>query len=187
MLSVLIIWPFVGVRAASSWILVSVADQELLLVERGVPTRRYKISTSRFGLGDSRNSYRTPTGVLEVAQKIGDAAPMGSVFKSRQRTGEIVTPNSPGRDPIVTRIMWLRGLQPINRNAYERGIYIHGTPAERQLGRPASYGCIRMRSKDVVELFERVPVGTRLKVTPTSLVRAYRNLTAELRRSQISG
>ena len=166
---------------ATSWILVSVADQELMLVQQGVASKRYKISTSRFGVGDAYNSYRTPLGTMEVAQKIGANAPLGSVFKGRHRTGEILPPNAAGRDPIVTRILWLRGLQETNRNAYERAIYIHGTPVEKMIGKPASYGCIRMRSRDVADLFDRVPVGTKLKVTSTSLKKAYKSLTADLR------
>lgn len=181
---VLALFGQVHAQPVSSWLLVSVADQELMLVQGGTATKRYKISTSRFGVGDACNSYRTPLGTLEVAQKIGENAPMGAVFKGRQRTGEVLRPNAAGRDPIVTRILWLRGLQETNRNAFERGIYIHGTPVEKMIGRPASYGCIRMRSRDVVDLFDRVPVGTKLKVTNSSLKRAYKMLTADLQRGR---
>jgi len=97
---------------------------------------------------------------------------VGSVFKSRVRTGEILSPNAPGRDPIVTRILWLRGLEACNAQAYERGIYIHGTPVENLIGRPASYGCIRMRSRDVIRLFDATPVGTKIDVVNTPLRRA---------------
>lgn len=155
-----------GQRVTS--LVVSVRDQEMLLVEAGKVVRRYPVSTSKFGLGDRQGSYRTPLGVLEVAAKIGRNAPAGAVFKGRQFTGEIIRANASGRDPIVTRILWLRGLQDRNRNAYQRGIYIHGTPVERLIGRPASYGCVRMRSHDVVDLFDRVPVGTRIFITPES-------------------
>ena len=175
-----------ALQAASSWIIVSVADQELMLVQQGVATKRYKISTSKFGVGDQEGSYRTPLGTLEVAAKIGGRAPAGAVFKSRRLTGEILPPNAPGRDPIVSRILWLRGLQEGNRHAYDRAIYIHGTPVERLIGRPASYGCIRMRSRDVIDLYERVPVGTKLKVTEAGLKHAYRNLTAEIRSGRIA-
>jgi hypothetical protein len=85
-------------------------------------------------------------------------------FKSRRPTGEIVKPNTPGRDPIVSRILWLRGLEMQNRLAYGRGIYIHGTAEEWSIGTPASYGCIRMRSHDVIQLFDRIGVGTRVEV-----------------------
>src|SRR5438094_3536199 len=102
--------------------------------------------------------------MLEIAQKIGANAPIGAVFKGRHFTGEVLSPNARGRDPIVTRILWLRGLEGQNSHAYQRGIYIHGTPVERAIGRPASYGCIRMRSRDVVKLFDLVGVGTRIQV-----------------------
>jgi len=87
-------------------------------------------------------------------------------------TGEILSPNAAGRDPIVTRILWLRGLEPENANAFGRNIYIHGTPVERLIGRPASYGCIRMRSKDVVQLFNMLPIGSRVEVSEEPLQRA---------------
>lgn len=147
-----------------SRIIVSVPDQKLTLLRNGVPFASFPISTSKFGLGDRRGSYCTPLGTFEIARKIGDGAPLGSVFKGRHRTGEIVLPNSPGRDPIVTRILWLEGLEAQNDNAFERGIYIHGTPQERMIGRPASYGCIRMRSRDIVKLYFLVEPGTRVHI-----------------------
>lgn len=157
-----------------------------MLVENGIPQKRYDVSTSKFGLGDQHGSYRTPTGTLEIAQKIGADAPLGAVFKSRQRTGEVLRPNSPGRDPIVTRILWLRGLQPENSQAYERAIYIHGTPEERLIGRPASYGCVRMRSRDVADLYQRVNVGTKIRITNSKMRNAYRTFAGEFRRSGFS-
>lgn len=159
------------VSAAPS-IVVSVTDQKLALVENGVRLAEFPVSTSKFGLGDRTNSYATPLGSMEIASKIGAQAPLGAVFKSRVRTGEILPPNAPGRDPIVTRILWLRGLEAGNARAFERGIYIHGTPVERLIGRPASYGCIRMRSRDVVRLFDAVPVGTKIDVVKAPLRRA---------------
>ncbi len=139
--------------------IVSVSDQKMVLVSDGIPIKAYKVSTSKFGIGDRPGSNRTPLGHMKVVNKIGDRAPLGSVFKNRKRTGEVIKPNSPGRDPIVTRILWLAGTENRNRNAYERGIYIHGTPEEKRLGRPASYGCIRMSSKDVADLYNRVGHG----------------------------
>ena len=158
--------------SAAPSIVVSVPEQKLALVENSVVVAQYPVSTSKFGLGDANGSYRTPLGTMEVASKIGAHAPLGSVFKSRQRTGEVLPPNAPGRDPIVTRILWLRGLQASNARAFERGIYIHGTPVEKLIGRPASYGCIRMRSRDVVRLFDAVPVGTKIDVVKAPLRRA---------------
>ena len=149
-------------------IVVSVHDQKLALLEKGALKATYPVSTSKFGLSDRPGSYGTPLGELEVAQKIGDGAPAGTVFKDRRRTGELVTVNAPGRDPIVTRIIWLRGKEARNANAFGRDIYIHGTPEERNIGRPASYGCIRMRSIDIINLYSQVGAGAEVSIiTPT--------------------
>ncbi|HST30212.1 MAG TPA: L,D-transpeptidase [Chthoniobacterales bacterium] len=150
--------------AAAPAVVVSIADQKLALVEDGEPVAQFSISTSKFGVGDRPGSYATPLGLLEIASKIGANAPLGTVFKSRAPTGEILRPNARGRDPIVTRILWLRGLEKRNARAHDRAIYIHGTPVERLIGRPSSYGCIRMRSRDVAHLFNAVSVGTRIAV-----------------------
>jgi lipoprotein-anchoring transpeptidase ErfK/SrfK len=163
-------------------VIVSVPDQTMVVLDHGVPVARYPVSTSKYGVGDSRGHYTTPLGTLEVAKKIGDNAPMGAVFKGRRWTGEILHPNAWGRDPIVTRILWLRGLDNGNRNAFERGIYIHGTPVENMIGRPASYGCIRMRSRDVVRLYDTIGVGAKISILNVSLGRAM-NETASTRPS----
>ena len=149
--------------------IVSVRDQKMLLVHDGTPVKSYKISTSKFGVGDRPNSNCTPTGRLQVAKKIGDNQPIGAVFKNRRPTGEVVKPNAPGRDPIVTRILWLAGTESRNRNTYRRTIYIHGTPEESRLGSPASYGCIRMSSRDVADLYKRVGHGADVFVIPGSI------------------
>jgi len=158
-------------------IVVSVPDQTLALVDGGVVREKFAVSTSRFGLGDNPNSYATPLGSLEIASKIGGNAPLGTVFKSRQPTGEILAPNAPGRDPIVSRILWLRGLERENARAYSRGIYIHGTPVEKLIGRPVSYGCIRMRSRDVARLYTLVRVGTKIEISNTGLNRGIAQAT----------
>jgi len=150
-------------------IVVSVPDQTLALINDGVVVARYRVSTSKFGLGDGNGTYATPLGAMAVASKIGANAPLGAVFKNRQPTGEVLKPNAPGRDPIVSRILWLRGLEKQNARAYSRNIYIHGTPEERLIGRPASYGCIRMRSQDIAQLFNAVPVGTRIDIANAGL------------------
>jgi lipoprotein-anchoring transpeptidase ErfK/SrfK len=139
--------------------IVSVNDQKMLLVRDGTPVKTYKISTSKFGVGDRPGSNCTPLGRLQVAKKIGGNAPIGSVFKNRRPTGEVLKPNAPGRDPVVTRILWLAGTESRNKNTFRRTIYIHGTPEERRLGAPASYGCIRMASKDVADLYDRIGHG----------------------------
>jgi lipoprotein-anchoring transpeptidase ErfK/SrfK len=152
---------------------VSVPQQQMAVYKRGVEIARYDVSTSKFGLGDQRGSNRTPVGTMEIAKKIGGGQRMGMKFKSRRPTGEIVLPNTPGRDPIVTRILWLRGLEARNRNTFRRTIYIHGTPEEWKIGTPASYGCIRMRSRDVVDLYGTVGVGARVEVTTETLPSPY--------------
>src|ERR1700751_3262480 len=111
-------------------IVISTRDQKLALLDRNNVMAIFPVSTSKFGLGDLRGSRFTPLGELQIAEKIGGNAPPGAVFKDRRRTGEIVTANSPGRDPIVTRILLLRGLEAQNANAFGRGIYIHVTPVE---------------------------------------------------------
>jgi lipoprotein-anchoring transpeptidase ErfK/SrfK len=153
-----------GTAMATPSVVVSVPDQSLALINDGVVVARFPVSTSKFGLGDHSGTYATPVGSLQIAEKIGANAPLGTVFKSRRPTGEILQPNAPGRDPIVTRILWLRGLEKRNAGAFARKIYIHGTPEERLIGRPASYGCIRMRSRDVANLFNSVRVGTKIEV-----------------------
>jgi len=150
-------------------LMISTHDQKMLLLEDEKPVATYRISTSKYGLGDSFGSYATPTGELYVCQKIGGQLPLGTVLKDRKPTGEVLPPNAPGRDPIVTRILWLKGKEPQNKNAYARCIYIHGTPEERNLGKPKSYGCIRMSSVDVARLYERIGKGTRVEIMEESL------------------
>ncbi|MEM7144583.1 MAG: L,D-transpeptidase [Verrucomicrobiota bacterium] len=149
--------------------IVSARDQKMVVLKKGKKIREYQISTSKFGLGDKKGSYRTPLGKMQVASKHGGGAAKGTVFKARKPTGEVVKVNSPGRDPIVTRILWLRGLESKTKNAHPRCIYIHGTPEERTIGTPASYGCIRMRSKDVIDLYRIVGVGAVVEVVPWPL------------------
>ncbi len=155
-----------------SAISISGPDRKLAQIEGNACVAQYPVSTSRYGVGDRFGSYATPVGWMEVAQKIGQGWPLGTVFKARRPTGEVLRPNAPGRDPIVTRILWLRGLEASSRNAYERGISIHGTPVERLIDRPVSYGCIRMRSRDVAELFGRIGIGTRVEITTQRLPQA---------------
>lgn len=150
-------------------LVVSVPEQRMVLLTRGQPTASYPVSTSKFGLGDRPGSNGTPLGAMEVAQKIGDGAPLGAVFKGREATGEVIAPDAPGRDPIVTRILWLRGTEEQNRHAHDRYIYIHGTPEERRIGTPASYGCVRMRSRDVLALFDAVGNGARVYIENTPM------------------
>jgi lipoprotein-anchoring transpeptidase ErfK/SrfK len=172
-----VIFGFISITSAfavtpvdtSSQIIVSVRDQKLMLLQNGGKVAMYPVSTSMFGLGDSWGRMTTPLGHLAVEKKIGDNVPIGAVFHNRRLTGEILQPNAPGRDPITTRIIWLRGLEAQNAHAFKRCIYIHGTPQEKNIGRPASYGCIRMKSSDVAELYDRVPLGALVQITPEHL------------------
>ncbi|MDI1314450.1 L,D-transpeptidase family protein [Prosthecobacter sp.] len=150
-------------------VVVSVKDQKLGIYTEGKLTKEYVISTSKFGLGDQKGSNRTPLGQHEVIAKIGRGLPAGAVLKSRRWNGEVLKPNAPGRDPIVSRILWLRGMETSNRNAFNRFIYIHGTPEENRLGKPASYGCVRMGMKDVVDLFDTINVGAKVVITKGGL------------------
>jgi len=159
-------------------VVISTRDQKLALLDRGNLMAVYPVSTSKFGLGDWRGSRFTPLGNLQIAEKIGDNAPPGTVFKSRRRTGETVLANSPGRDPIVTRILWLRGLEAQNANAFGRDIYIHGTPEEWKIGSPASYGCVRMRSSDIIQLYNIVGVGAAVTIVNAPLVSAVPGLAS---------
>lgn len=152
---------------------VSVADQELHLRLADGRSRRYGVSTAANGTGCRQGSFCTPTGAHRVRLKIGEGCPVGTVFRRRRPTGEVFTPAlgaaHPGRDWILSRILWLDGLQPgINRggdvDTLRRFVYIHGTADEHLIGRPASHGCIRMRNADIVELFDLVPCGAVLHI-----------------------
>ncbi len=139
---------------------ITLRDQKLTLFKGGRKVKDYDISSSKFGIGSRNGSHRTPTGVHAVTKKVGEGQPEGMVFKACRPTGEVVPVDAAGRDPIVTRVIQLSGLEGSNRNTHARRIYIHGTPEERKIGRPASYGCIRMRSEDVVDLYRRIQRGT---------------------------
>src|SRR6266567_3555804 len=159
-------------------IVISTREQKLALLDRGNVMAIYPVSTSKFGLGDWRGSRFTPLGQLQIAEKIGDNAPPGAVFKDRLRTGEIIQANALGRDPIVTRILWLRGLEAQNANAFGRDIYIHGTPEEWKIGSAASYGCIRMRSSDIIQLYDIVGIGAAVTIVNAPLATAIPSLVS---------
>ena len=146
-------------KSAQAKIDISVRQQRLTLKLGRKTLGTYSVSTSRFGLGTEEGGMKTPTGRFRIAEKIGDGLPLGTVFKNRRRvkaTKKIMR----GADLVMTRILWLDGLDPENANTHERFIYIHGTNHEESIGEPASHGCIRMRSADLLELFELVDVGT---------------------------
>lgn len=152
--------------------------QTMALVENGQITSEWVISTATKGLGSRKGSEQTPTGVHRIAQKIGEGAALGAIFKARQNSGRVAriltgAGERSGEDNVTTRILWLDGMEPgVNKggsvDSYERYIYIHGTDEEGRLGAPASHGCIRMRNQDVIDLFERVDENTLVVITPTS-------------------
>ncbi|HUW29299.1 MAG TPA: L,D-transpeptidase [Sulfuriferula sp.] len=149
---------------------ISIAGQTLdLLDDAGQLVKRYRVSTAANGAGELSGSYRTPRGRHLVRAKIGAGLPLGAVLAGRRPTGEIWTPalaaQFPGRDWILSRILWLSGREPgFNRlgevDTMRRYIYIHGTPDDQPMGLPGSHGCIRMSNADVADLFERIPAGT---------------------------
>ena len=148
---------------------ISVPEQRMALYAKGELMRVYDVSTSRFCVSCRPGTNGTPLGRHEIAKKIGGGQPAGMKLKSRRPTGEIVRVNSPGRDPIVSRILWLEGMEPGNRSSYSRMIYIHGTPEEWRIGHPASFGCVRMRSRDVIELFDIVGEGAAVDIVDRPL------------------
>jgi len=149
---------------------ISISAQSLaLLSNEGSELVRYSVSTSRNGPGETRGSLCTPRGEHIVRAKIGAGQPVNTVFVRRRPTGEIWTPELgerfPGRDWILTRILWLSGCEPSRNRLGEvdtmrRYIYIHGSPDTIEMGKPGSIGCIRMRNADVVELYDLVPPYT---------------------------
>ena len=154
---------------------IDIARQLLSLTGDGKSIRQYAISTAKNGPGEKNGSFCTPRGRHIVRAKIGAGQPSGAVFVRRRPTGEIWTPAlhaaHPGRDWILTRILWLSGCEPgFNRlgevDTMRRYIYIHGAPELAEMGKPGSIGCIRMRNADLIELFELVPPYTAVEIKP---------------------
>lgn len=153
---------------------ISIGLQQLdLLDDAGKLIKRYAISSARNGVGEQNGSFRTPRGRHIVRAKIGAGAPFNTVFVERRPTGETYSPElakrHPGRDWILTRILWLSGLERgYNRlgkvDTMRRAIYIHGSPDTADMGKPGSRGCIRMHNRDIVELFDLVPVRTLVEI-----------------------
>ncbi len=155
-------------------IVVSVAAQTLtLLDDDGAVLQVYPVSTAANGVGEVSGSYQTPRGQHVIRAKIGAGMPENTVFVRRRPTGEIWTPELadafPGRDWILTRILWLSGCEPgFNRlgcvDTMRRYVYVHGSPDTAEMGVPGSHGCVRMRNADIIELFERVPCYTPVEI-----------------------
>ncbi len=152
-------------------IIVSISKQKLYLIKGWKILRKYPVSTSKYGIGNKDGSYKTPLGMHCIMSKIGKNVAINEIFKARRRTGKIAKINNRNmqKDVITTRILRLKGLEPgINKgkgiDSCKRCIYIHGTAAENLIGQPASQGCIRMKNKDVVELFNFVSKGTLVEI-----------------------
>ena len=153
---------------------ISIPDQTLELNEDGKPIRRYLVSTSKNGAGEKYGSFCTPRGRHIVRAKVGAGAPVNTVFVKRRPTGEIyddeLGSRFPGRDWMLTRLLWLSGCEPgFNRlgnvDTMRRYIYIHGSPDSAVMGKPGSIGCIRMRNRDLLELFDLVEAGIPVEIT----------------------
>jgi L,D-transpeptidase YbiS len=152
---------------------IDAAKQELSLLDGNRVIKRYAVSTAKNGLGEKNGSFCTPRGRHIIRAKIGAGQPLGTVFVRRRPTGEVWTPEMhakyPGRDWILTRILWLSGKEPgKNRlgdvDTMRRYIYIHGSHDLAEMGKPGSIGCVRMRNKEIVELYELVPPYTAVEI-----------------------
>ena len=152
---------------------IDVGDQRLVLREGPKTLKTYSVSTATKGVGEKNGSFCTPRGHHLIRAKIGAGQPLNTVFVRRRPTGEIWTPELharyPGRDWMMTRILWLSGCEP-GRNrlgdvdTMRRYIYLHGSPASAEMGKPGSIGCVRMRNADIVELFDLVPPYTTVEI-----------------------
>ncbi len=146
-------------------ILIDIKRQTLELHHDGHVIATYPVSSSQFGLGCEEGSFRTPTGRFRVCEKFGDTAPPWMIFKGRLPTGETAFPGGE-HDHVLTRILWLEGLDEANRNTKDRYIYIHGTNQEDLIGSPASHGCIRLKNLEMIDLYEQVEIGTEVHIRP---------------------
>jgi lipoprotein-anchoring transpeptidase ErfK/SrfK len=152
-------------RIPSMLLLVNIKQQKLRVVRKNKKTAEYVISTSKYGIGNKENSFKTPLGIHRVIEKYGDGAPVGRIFKDRLDTGKTWKPGDAPDDYVLTRILRLEGLEPgFNKgpgiDSYERYIYIHGTSREKKIGTPISHGCVVMKNIDVIKLYDRVKAGT---------------------------
>jgi UDP-N-acetylmuramate--alanine ligase len=157
------------------YLVVSVEAQTLLVCREDAIVERYNASTSRFGIGNRENSFKTPPGVHRIKEKYGAGAPAGRIFRDREDTGEDWDHRTNGDNLILTRILRLEGLEEgINKgpgiDSYERYIYIHGTGREDLIGTPLSQGCVCMRNHDIIRLFETVKEGTLVYIDPPPIV-----------------
>ena len=155
------------------YLTISISKQQLSLYRKGLLDKTYLVSTAKNGAGERMGSECTPTGWHKIRAKIGGDQPLNAVFIGRRPTGEVYTPDLKNqyqhRDWILTRILWLGGLEP-GKNRYGdvdstwRYIYIHGCPDELMKGKPESHGCIRMKNIDVADLFNSIDVGIKVLI-----------------------
>ena len=146
---------------------VSISTQRLdVISEDGSLSRSFPVSTAKKGTGSESDSNQTPLGWHRICQKIGDHAESGTHFVGRKPTGRVWKPSDPieEKNLVLTRILWLDGEEPHNRSSKDRYIYIHGTNREDLIGTPASAGCICLRNADVIQLYDLIPVGTRVEI-----------------------
>lgn len=162
-------------KDGNPFVIVKISTQELFLILDNKIEKCYQISASKYGVGSEAGSNKTPLGFHRVKYKFGDGAPLGTIFKARKNTGEIAkifTDNTDKEeDYVTTRILWLEGLEEGKNkgkgiSSFERFIYIHGTAEEGLIGNPASHGCIRMKNKEVIELFDQVPENSIVLILP---------------------
>ncbi len=163
-----------GLKTGDLAIVVIIAEQSLFLIQNKEILKPYKVSTSKYGIGNKSGSNKTPLGTHKIQAKIGDGAEIGTIFKGKKNTGKIAeisysTEDTSDEDYVTTRVMPLEGLEKgINKgngiDSFSRGIYIHGTQEEGLIGKPASHGCIRMKNLDVIELFDAVEVGCLVEI-----------------------
>jgi len=153
------------VQDSETRIVILVPKQLLQLWEGHALRWEVPVSTSKHGVGCEEGSHRTPPGRFRICEKVGAGAPPWAVFKGRRWTGEFGDPQDE-KDQILSRILWLDGLEEANANTRDRYVYLHGTNAEAAIGQPASIGCVRLRNDDMITLFDRVSVGTEVEIVP---------------------
>ncbi|MDD2676914.1 MAG: L,D-transpeptidase [Methylacidiphilaceae bacterium] len=152
--------------SAGIWFHVSVWEQKVRVRRGKEQIWEALVSTALLGCGEEPGSYRTPRGWHFICEKIGEGSPLGTEFRGRQPTGMLWTPDAPFRERslILTRILWLAGMEPHNLTTRERFIYFHGTNREDAIGKPMSKGCICLRNEEMVQLFEQASIGTRVLI-----------------------
>jgi hypothetical protein len=169
-LGLVLLFPLAGRALAEGvHIFISIPDQTMGVVDGDEVVARFPVSTSRFGIGDDPGSFKTPKGTLLISGKMGDSLTPGETLKPHSDTGAAASPGAVHRDVMVTRVLWLTGEEDCNRNALQRNIYIQGTPDEKLLGKPVSWGSILMRSFDVLYLYDMVDLDTPVTISEMSL------------------